>query len=251
VSAAGRLTLTRRLADAAASGLSRLLCRVDAEELSKVPACGPLILVTNHVNFLEIPVLHTHLRPRPVVGLAKAEAWENPLLGRLFDLWGAIPVRRGEPDVRALRRSLAALEEGRILALAPEGTRSHDGRLQRGHSGVVTIALKSGAPLLPLVFYGGEAIQRNLARLRRTPFHVMVGRPFRVVVDGSRLTRDARQRVADEIMYQLSALLPPTYRGRYADLGAATEHYLRFLPAFEAEEAMPSGLDGNGRVAGR
>jgi 1-acyl-sn-glycerol-3-phosphate acyltransferase len=243
------MTLMQRLADAATSALTCILCQVDAEEMHKVPAHGPLILVTNHVNFLEVPVLHTHLRPRPVVGLAKAEAWESPLLGRLFDLWDAIPIRRGEPDVRALRRCLTALDEGRILALAPEGTRSHDGRLQRGHSGVVTIALKSGAPLLPLAFYGGETIKRNLARLRRTPFHVLVGRPFRVVVRGTRVTRDVRQRVADEIMYQLSALLPPTYRGRYADLDTATEDYLHFLPSFDADEAILSGLGGEGRLA--
>jgi len=233
------MTSAQRLADTAARGLVRLLCRTEADEIEKLPAQGPLILVTNHVNFLEIPILRTRLAPRPVVGLAKAESWNNPLLGRLFDLWGAIPVRRGEPDVLALRRSLAALEAGRILAIAPEGTRSRDGRLRRGYPGVVTIARKSGAPLWPLAFYGGEALKEHLSRLRRTPFHVSVGRPFRVVTGAEPVTRDVRQRIVDEIMYRLSALLPPAYRGEYANLDAATETYLSLLPADERQ--VPGG----------
>jgi 1-acyl-sn-glycerol-3-phosphate acyltransferase len=199
----------------AESGLVALLCRVDDAEIAKVPAVGPLILVTNHVGFLEIPVLHSRLRPRRVVGLAKAESWKNPLLGWLFDLWGAIPVKRGEPDLAALRRCLDFLRDGGILVVAPEGTRSGHGRLQRGHSGVVTLALRSGAPILPLAFYGGEALKRNAKRFRRTPFHITVGEPFHLSVEG-RVTQAVRQDLTDKIMHKLAALLPPEYRGEYA-----------------------------------
>jgi 1-acyl-sn-glycerol-3-phosphate acyltransferase len=199
----------------AESGLVALLCRVDDAEIAKVPAVGPLILVTNHVGFLEIPVLHSRLRPRRVVGLAKAESWKNPLLGWLFDLWGAIPVKRGEPDLAALRKCLDFLRDGGILVVAPEGTRSGHGRLQRGHSGVVTLALRSGAPILPLAFCGGEALKRNAKRFRRTPFHIMVGEPFHLSVEG-RVTQAVRQDLTDKIMYKLAAMLPPAYRGQYA-----------------------------------
>jgi 1-acyl-sn-glycerol-3-phosphate acyltransferase len=199
----------------AESGLVALLCRVDDAEIAKVPAVGPLILVTNHVGFLEIPVLHSRLRPRRVVGLAKAESWKNPLLGWLFDLWGAIPVKRGEPDLAALRKCLDFLRDGGILVVAPEGTRSRHGCLQRGHSGVVTLALRSGAPILPLAFCGGEALKRNAKRFRRTPFHIMVGEPFHLSVEG-RVTQAVRQDLTDNIMYKLAALLPPEYRGEYA-----------------------------------
>jgi 1-acyl-sn-glycerol-3-phosphate acyltransferase len=227
------MTILGRLADALICVLVRILCKVDGEQIDKVPMDGPLILLANHVNFLEAPVLHCRLRPRKVIGLAKAEAWDNPLLGWLFDQWEAIPIRRGEPDIGALRRGLGVLREGGILVVAPEGTRSRHGRLQRGHSGVVTIALKSGAPLLPVVFYGGEAIGHNVRRLRRTPFHVIVGEPFHVEVGEERLSRDLRQRIADEIMYQMAALLPPAYRGEYANLSAASKKYLRFGSAAE------------------
>ena len=222
------MTLTKRVVDSTISGLLRLLCRVYKDQLEKVPTRGPLILVTNHINFLEIPVLHTHLRPRPVTGFAKAESWDNFIIGFLFNLWGAIPIRRGEADMRALRQGLAALKEGYILAIAPEGTRSGHGRLQRGHPGVAMMALQSGAPLLPLVFYGGEKFKRNLSRLRRTPFHIVVGQPFHLHADGVKVRREIRKQMTDEVMYQLAALLPPAYRGHYANLDAATERFLRF-----------------------
>jgi len=222
------MTLTKRVVDSTISGLLRLLCRVYKDQLEKVPTRGPLILLTNHINFLEIPVLHTHLRPRPVTGFAKAESWDNFIIGFLFNLWGAIPIRRGEADMRALRQGLAALKEGYILAIAPEGTRSGHGRLQRGHPGVAMMALQSGAPLLPLVFYGGEKLKRNLSRLRRTPFHIVVGPPFHLHTDGVKVRREIRKQMTDEVMYQLAALLPPAYRGHYANLDAATERFLRF-----------------------
>jgi len=222
------MTAAGRLVDAVISGLLRIICKVDGKQIEKVPAHGPLILITNHVNFLEIPVIHCRLRPRRVIGLAKAEAWENPVLRWLFDQWEAIPIRRGESDIGALRQALDALKRGEILGLAPEGTRSGHGRLQRGHTGIVTIALRSGAPLLPFVFYGGEAFRQNVRRLRRTPFHIVVGEPFTLDAGEERMDRDVRQRITDEVMYRLAALLPPAYRGRYADLEAATEKYLRF-----------------------
>jgi 1-acyl-sn-glycerol-3-phosphate acyltransferase len=222
------MTAAGRLVDAVISGLLRIICKVDGKQIEKVPAHGPLILITNHVNFLEIPVIHCRLRPRRVIGLAKAEAWENPILRWLFDQWEAIPIRRGESDIGALRQALDALNRGEILGLAPEGTRSGHGRLQRGHTGIVTIALRSGAPLLPFVFYGGDAFRQNVRRLRRTPFHIVVGEPFTLDAGEERMDRDVRQRITDEIMYRLAALLPPAYRGHYADLEAATEKYLRF-----------------------
>lgn len=209
-------------------GLTRVLCRIDDAQLARVPARGPLILVANHINFLDAPLIYTHLLPRPVTGMAKSETWRNPLLAFLFDLGGAIPLRRGEADVGALRRGLAVLEAGHILAVTPEGTRSNHGCLQAGHAGVVLLALHSGAPLLPLAHYGGEGFRRNVARLKRTSFHLVVGRPFYLDARGQAVTRDVRQRMADEVMHQVAALLPPAYRGYYANLAAASETYLRF-----------------------
>ena len=216
-------------------GLTGILCRVNDAQLARVPDRGPLILVINHVNFLEAPVVFPRLRPRPMTGFAKAETWANPALRLLADLWDAIPLQRGEADVAAMRRALAALEAGYILIVAPEGTRSGDGRLQRGLPGTAFLALRSGAPLLPLVYYGGERFWENLPRLRRTDFHIVVGQPFYLSAQGVNVTGQVRQQMADEIMYQMAALLPPEYRGVYSDLSAATETYLRF----------PAGVQSN------
>ena len=211
-------------------GLTRLLCRIDDRQLSRVPERGPLILVCNHVNFLDIPLVYTHLQPRPVTGYAKAETWDNPAMAYLFDLWRAIPIRRGEPDLLALRRGLDALSNGYILAIAPEGTRSGHGCLGPAHPGVVLLAVQSGVPLLPLVYYGSEDLHGNLRKFKRTNFNISVGNPFSVDIGQVKITRPLRQKVADEIMYQLAAALPPKYRGFYADLSKATETFLRFPP---------------------
>ncbi|NLE43769.1 MAG: 1-acyl-sn-glycerol-3-phosphate acyltransferase [Chloroflexi bacterium] len=210
--------------------IAHLLCRVHPEDLEKVPTEGPLILAANHVNFIEVPILYGHLHPRPISGMAKAESWRNPFKHILFNTWGGIPVRRGEADLDATRSALRALQAGRILAIAPEGTRSHDGRLQRGHPGVAMLALRSGAPILPVVYYGGERLWSSLRRFRRTDFHIVVGDPFWVDPGGMPVDRYVRRQMADQIMYQLAALLPPEYRGVYADLQSASETYLRFGP---------------------
>jgi 1-acyl-sn-glycerol-3-phosphate acyltransferase len=98
----------------------------------------------------------------------------------------------------------------------------------------VFLALRSGAPLLPVVYYGGELFWRNLARLRRTDFHIVVGQPFYLDAGGVKVTRQVRRQMTDEIMYQIAALLPLAYRGVYSDLPAATETYLRFPPGAES-----------------
>lgn len=222
------MRFAERVTNAIIKRLTRMLCRVDDAPLSRVPSRGPLILVTNHVNFLDVPVLYTHLQPRPLTGVAKVETWDSPFLGPLFSLWGIIPIRRGEGDVEAFRSALAALAAGQILAILPEGTRSGDGCLRRGQPGVVLLAVRSGAPILPLAFHGVENFRNNLAHLSRTPFNIAVGRRFTVATGGARLTGEVRQQITDEIMHQLAALLPPAYRGCYADTSAATTRYLRF-----------------------
>jgi 1-acyl-sn-glycerol-3-phosphate acyltransferase len=209
-------------------GISRIICRVDATELSHVPDRGPLIVVVNHINFMDVPVLFSYLYPRRFTGLVKAETWRNPFLGRLFALGGGLPVRRGEGDVKALRLMLDALEEHRMVGMAPEGHRSGHGRLQRAKTGVVFLALRSGAPILPIVYFGLERFYHNVRRLRRTAFNIRVGKPFHLDDGGRQVDAEVRQQMVDEIMYQMAAMLPPQNRGYYSDLDRATETYLQF-----------------------
>lgn len=203
-------------------------CRVHDAPLAQVPPKGPLIIISNHITFLEAPVLYTHLLPRPLTGFAKAEFWDKPLSRFLFQVWGGIPVHRGEADVTALRLGIEALEKGFIIGVAPEGTRSYDGHLQQAHSGAIVLALHSGAPILPLAHHGGEKLNENLRRLRRTDFNLAIGQPFFLDAHG-KVTRAIRQQMVDESMYRIAALLPPEYRGFYADMDKATTDYLRFI----------------------
>jgi 1-acyl-sn-glycerol-3-phosphate acyltransferase len=223
------MTVTFRLVNFMIKRIVRLLCRVDDSQWHKFPIEGPLIIAANHINFLDAPVMYTHLLPRPLSGFAKTETWDNPLTAWLFDLWGAIPLRRGEADVAAMRAGMKALAEGKFLAVAPEGTRSRDGTLGEGHPGIVILSLKKATPILPIAYYGMEHVWNNLRRLRRTDFHLRVGRPFRLDANGVRVTRSVRKQMVDEIMYQIAALLPPEYRGHYADLSASSETHLDFL----------------------
>jgi 1-acyl-sn-glycerol-3-phosphate acyltransferase len=209
--------------------LTRILCNVDDSQLINVPEQGPLIIACNHVNFIEVPLMYTHLQPRKVTGFVKAETWDNPVMGFLFNLWGAIPIQRGEADTNAFRSALDALKEGKILAIAPEGTRSGNGRLGRGLPGIVMLAHHSGTPILPIAYYGGESLRDNLNRFKRTDFHIRVGKLFKLSYHESKLDQDIRGMVVDEIMYQLATLLPAEYRGYYSDLSKLTTDYINYV----------------------
>lgn len=212
---------------------TRITCRIDAEDLKKVPQQGPLIAIANHTGQIEVPLIFAHLQPRPVTGWAKVEAWDNKFLNWVFDVWGLIPVRRGEADMKALKDALKALEQGKILGIAPEGTRNKTGRLIRALPGTVMVALHSGAPIIPVAHWGGEDYLKNLKRLRRTDFHVRVGQRFIINTEGIKVTGEVRQQIVDEMMYRLARLLPEEYRGEYSDLTQAHDKFLRSIPEEE------------------
>jgi len=205
------------------------LCRIDKRDIEKVPANGPLILYANHTGSVEAPIIYSLLQPRPAVGIAKAESWDNWFLRWIFTLWDVIPIRRGETDMDAMRKSLGALERNNILGISPEGTRNKTGALLRAKPGIVILAMRSEAPLQPIAHWGGENFIKNLKRLKRTDFYIRVGPIFRLDAHGEHVSKEVRQQMADEIMYQLAKLLPPAYRGEYSDIENATETYLRFV----------------------
>lgn len=206
-----------------------ILCRIDAPDLDKIPRRGPLILITNHTGSIEAPILYGELYPRPVSAWAKVESWNNWFLNFIFRVWEIIPIHRGEADVAALRRALRAIKSGDIFAVAPEGTRNQTGQLIRAKPGVTVLAMLTGAPILPVANWGGENFRANLRRFRRTDFHIRVGEPFRIEAKELRVTNDARQEIADEIMYRVAALLPEEYRGAYRALESSKRKCL--IPA--------------------
>ena len=194
--------------------LVKLMARIRVIGRSRVPDEGPLIIVTNHINFFEIPMLYFLLKHRRPRTLTKAETWNKPALRILANLWEAIPLGRGRVDTHAFARAAAVLGDGGLVVIAPEGTRSGHGRLQKASAGVVVLASRTGAPVLPIGHWGGERVLPALARLRRAIVWVRVGRPMHVnAPEGA--SRAERTGELDRIMGALAQLLPEDYRGYY------------------------------------
>jgi 1-acyl-sn-glycerol-3-phosphate acyltransferase len=220
--------LTHRFMTAIIRFGTAILCKLDKDELSKVPQEGPLIAYANHIGQLEVPLIFSYLQPRPVIAMAKAESWDNWFFNWLFDVWHLIPVRRGEADMDAMRRSIQMIKEGNIFGISPEGTRSGDGKLQKSHPGIVPIALKTGAPLIAVAHFGAEKYPENFKGMKRTDFHIRVGKPFLLDAGNERVTKEVRQEMVDEMMIELAKLLPEEYRGYYADKVDKELRYIRY-----------------------
>ena len=179
------------------------------------PPPGGMILVANHLSLIDPPLLSACVE-RHVTFMAKAELFDNFLLGRLCRWWGAFPVRRGEPDREAYTHALKVLRDGRLLGLFPEGTRSKGEGLRRAHVGTAMIAVRSGAPLLPAAITGSERVAGFWDIFGRPRIRVHVGQPFALPEAPKHLTREALEQLSDYIMTRVAELLPSEYRGVYA-----------------------------------
>ena len=204
-----------------------LLLRMEVKGLEHIPSEGAVILAISHTNFLD-PVLMMAVCLRPLEAVSKLENLQLFFFGPLIWLYGVISIRRGEVDRGALSTAIELLRRGEVLLIAPEGTRSGVGRLQKGRGGLAYIAARADALIVPVGIIGVEGFWCNLVRLRRTPVQMALGQPFRFAARGRQLDRRALAQMTDEAMYQLAATLPPERRGRYADLEAATEEWLEF-----------------------
>jgi len=126
-----------------------------------IPASGPALIVSNHQSILDPPLIGGAAR-RPIYFLAKAELFRIPLFGALIRRLNARPVRREGPDPGALRMALRVLEEDGALLIFPEGTRGAEGVLRPAKAGAGMLAVKSGAPVVPVYISGsGRAWPRR------------------------------------------------------------------------------------------
>jgi len=193
--------------------LIRLLTRLHVSGQENAPLEGPVLFVTNHLHHLDAPIVGASL-PRMGYVLA-AEKYQGHIFGPILRIGGAIFINRGEADRRALRQALNALEDGYSLSVAVEGTRSRSGTLAEGKSGAAYFATRTGVPIVPVVVWGTEKIIPSWLRLRRAEVFVRFGEPFHLP-EGRARSADL-DTYTEQIMLRLAALLPPKYRGVYAD----------------------------------
>src|SRR3954465_8312274 len=188
-------------------GLISTTCRPTVIGLENVPKNGPFIVAPNHLSFLDSVIVQA-LMPRPVAFFAKAEYFttkgvKGAVMKAFFESVGSIPVERGEQaaSVQALKTLLDILEAGRGIGIYPEGTRSRDGVLYRGRTGVGWLALTTGAPVIPVGLIGTEKLKcedRNMIKPQH--FTLKVGAPLYFDKTGPDHSFPARRAATDKIM---------------------------------------------------
>lgn len=221
--------MIRTILDHGVRPLAQLALRPSVRGAYHVPDSGPVILASNHLSFMDSVVIPLVL-PRPVTFLAKAEYFEGHgvsgwLSRRFFQEMGHVPVHRGHgraawESVRVAQNVLAA---GGALCIYPEGTRSLDGRLYRGRTGVARLALLTGTPVVPVALAGTERVQPVGSRVPR-PHQVTV--QFGAPLDFSRYAGKhgkvpVLRRVTDEIVSAIGALSGQEYVDSYHPASAA------------------------------
>ena len=207
-------------------------CRIEVEGLENVPRQGSASLMINHISYLDPIVVTASIPFRYTISLSKIENFRIPVVGWFLQQWGHFPIHRGDYDRKALMQTIALLQSGQLLLMAPEGTR-HAGGLQPGKDGLAYVATKSDAVIVPTAICGAENWKSRMKRLRRAYAKVVFGRAFRFRTDGQRrIPRQALSQMIREAMYQLAATIPDEYahlRGHYAELENATTDTIDFI----------------------
>ncbi len=202
----------------------RIILDLEMQGLENVPRSGPLLMVINHTHFLDPLIPTAYLRP-DIFPMAKAEVF-NGRWKWMFDAYGSFPVRRGEADMQAFKQAFKLLRAGHAILMAPEGTRAKVGGLQPAHQGAGLIAMRTGAPILPIALWGGRTLVPNVKQFRRTNIHMQIHAPLIVKTQEKKISREEISIVTDEIMYTLATMLPPEYRGIYSDVEKFAPRYL-------------------------
>ena len=191
-----------------------LLSRLEVTGLENVPRHGSLLIASNHINFID-PVLLGAVLPRRIVFMAKIELFNIWWFAPIAQAYGAFSIRRGEGDTQAIRQAISVASSGQVLGVFPEGHRSDTGELIFARPGVGLIALRSGAPILPVGIVGTRAFLSWPAILSRSRVEVRIGQPYTPSRTPSLSSREQQALVTDDLMRRIAALLPPEQRGEY------------------------------------
>jgi 1-acyl-sn-glycerol-3-phosphate acyltransferase len=204
--------------------LLRFIFRPWVRGVENVPSSGAAILASNHLSFSDSIFMPLQC-PRPVVFLAKSEYFTGRglkgwLVKTFFKATGQLPIDRsgGKASEAALNTGLGVLEQGQLLGIYPEGTRSPDGRLYRGRTGIARMVLEAKVPVIPVAMIDTEKVQpigKRLPRVRRVG--IVFGKPLDFSrFDGMEGDRIVLRAVTDEIMYELKKISGQEYVDQYA-----------------------------------
>ena len=188
-----------------------VVARVHLRNRYNVPKHGPYIIAANHLSWTDIPLIPMYL-PGQVVYMAKEESF----YGRsawLVRFLGAFPVKRGEGDRQALKAANEQLKKGKVLIIFPEGTRSKERRMAKGHAGLGMIALRANVPVIPVAIWGSE----NALKKFGTEITISYGEPMVLQPKGAKVTREDIDNASDEVMRRIASMLPERYRGVYGE----------------------------------
>lgn len=211
----------------------RLVARLEVIDRQNAPLDESFVLVSNHIGRLDAALIYHFSQRRDIIMLVAEKYRKIPLVPWFVKQLDGIWVDRFNADFGAVRETLNRLKQGGMLVLAPEGTRSPSGKLQRGRPGASYLAARAEVPIVPVALVGSEDanVMANLRRLKRTSITVRVGKPFRLPPLPKKDRDAALEAYTDEIMCRIAALLPPEKRGVYAD-----HSRLRELLLEEAEQ---------------
>lgn len=205
-------------------GLVKVLAGVSVYHTAPLPAKGPLLVTFNHLGHLDAAILIAKL-PWDMEAIALSDLYRVPVTGQMLRLYGTIPVHRDVFDRTVVERALAVLQSNGVLILAPEARMSVTGALEKARGGAAYLALKSGAPILPVALTGSEnkVFYGAWKRLHRPHVTITTGQVFELPdlpTEGAQ-RKESIARASDEIMLRIAALLPEQYRGVYAGALAA------------------------------
>ncbi|MBN2388136.1 MAG: 1-acyl-sn-glycerol-3-phosphate acyltransferase [Anaerolineales bacterium] len=200
--------------------IMRLISRIELVGMTNLPQAEGFVIAANHVGRLDAAMIY-HVLDRDDVIVLVAEKYQKYAITRwLTKAVDGIFIDRFNPDVRALRMAMKRLQDGGLLAIAPEGTRSKSGSLLAAKPGGIYLAWKAGVPIVPIALVGTEdyEVRRRLKRFRRLDIRVVAGPAFSLPVEAKGKGRAALlQDYTDEVMCRIAALLPEEKRGFYAD----------------------------------
>ncbi len=197
------------------------------------PRSQGLVVAANHLDWTDVYILNVSLPLRyRLTWIAKIEAFSNGFVARFLRGMNVIPLHRGEADRQAYVAAKAALENGAKLVVFPEGHRSRTGGLIEGQHGAVRLAVRTGCPILPIALWGTEKGFKG-AMLRK-PIHVKIGKPYYPSLELSDV-RERWEKLTDDLMVRIAALLPEEYRGIYRDLTSRSEPMFQMPAAPSAD----------------